>query len=366
MMMFFIASFSFSLIAGVAADLYDRRVIMILANLLWGLLILIFIPAKESFSLILAVTFVTQGLDEFFTPSQNASLPELVGDQKLLTANSIFYVAIYGASFLGYFSSGVLLRFAGYSAPFVASAVLAFLAAVFALFLPALNHEGKSPPVSEFTRRIKERLVDQAHFLSHNRHVTSNLILMAVVFSGAGAIGAIAPGFVEQVLKIDARDLGFIGILPLAGGLLLGTTLLYRIKKSWPVWRSVLGFGVVLLLLASAPVLRIFFSNRIATPQAFEDLPMFSLAVAGLVFLLGLFASTVAVPTITSIQRITPGRNLGRTFGSLAALASVLTTFLVLGFGLLADFFDPSVPVILVSLLAVGVAFLIRNKVVIK
>lgn len=366
MVMFFIASMAFSLVAGVAADLYDRRIIMILANLLWGILILAFVPAKNSFPFILVVTFVTQALDEFFTPSQGSALPELVEDRELLKANSIFYVVIYGASFLGYFSSGILLRFIGYSAPFFASAILVLSGAVLVLFLPPLDHKEKSPPLKEFGRRVKEGLIDQLDFLFHNRHVTSNLILMAVVFSGAAAAGALAPGFAEQVLKIDARDLSFVGVAPLALGLLIGAILLGRIKKSWPVWQSILGFGVTLLFLVSAPILKVFFSNHVIAPRAFESIPVFSLAVSVLILFLGFFAATVAVPTVTSIQRVTPGRNLGRTFGSLGALSSILTILMVLGFGILADFFGPSVPVMLVSVLAVGTAFLIRDKVVIK
>ncbi|GMR19372.1 MAG: MFS transporter [Patescibacteria group bacterium] len=366
MVMFFIASVSFSLVAGVAADIYDRRKIMILANLAWGILVLGFIPAEKSLPLILGVTLLTQALDEFFKPSQDSSLPHLVMDEKLLSANSIFSLAGYASSFIGFFLSGVMLRFLGYRAPFIASSVLVLLGAIFALALPPLKNVYPSVTTEKFVRRVRVKILDQWNFLLHNRHVASTVAFMAVLVSGVSAAGALAPGFAEQVLRIDARDLSFVGVIPLAVGLLLGIFILSRYGKLWPVWQSVLGFGLTLILLASSPSIRVFLANHITTPQTFERLPAFSLLIAVLVFLLGLFASTVSVPVVTSLQRITPRKNLGRTFGSLGTLSAVLTTVLVLVFGTMADFLSPALPVILVGLAAILAAFWVRYRVVIK
>jgi len=366
MIMFFLASVTFSLIAGVASDTFDRKKIMVLANLVWGLIVLAFIPAKESFPLILAVTLATQAMDEFFNPSQGASLPQLVENKKLLTANSWFYIATYAASFVGYFLSGVLLRFFSYEYPFIIASVLVLLGAAFSLSLPPLRTRKRSVGFTEFTRTVVKRLLEQWNFLLRNRNIVSTVVVMAAVVSGAASAGALAPGFSEQVLKIDARDLSFIGVLPLGLGLLTGAFILSRFGKLWEVWESVLVFGVVLLLLAISPTLRVLFANHLTTPQAFEIIPFYSLSVAALVLLLGVAASTVAIPIFTSIQRITPKGNLGRTFGSMGMLAAIFTSLLTLTTGTLADFFSPALPVVAIGIFAVVVSFWIRYRVVIK
>lgn len=361
MVMYFTASVSFSLIAGVAADLFDRRKIMFFSNLVWGFLVLGFIAAKNIFPLILIFTFAAQALDEFFIPSQGSSLPQLVKDRHLPAANSYFFTTTYAATFIGFLLSGSMFRFFGFAAPFYLASALAILGALFTLFLPPLPVVA-SLSVREFFKQLKGRLVGQLDFLFHNQKVAVNVILMAFVFSGSTAVGAIAPGFSEQVLRIDARDLSFVGVLPIGLGFLTGAVVFSKWIRLWRVWQGILGFGAIVFLLAVSPTLRVFLAHHVATPQAFERFPLFSLAVSTLVFLLGFLAATVILPIVTSLQRVTPIRNLGRTFGSIITLAAILTTVEVLTFGVISDLFSPTVPVIFVGVLAILVALWIRSQ----
>jgi len=363
--MFAIASVSFALFAGVVADLYDRRKVMIISNIVWGLLILAFIPTKENFSLLLVVTLLTQAADEFFNPAQSCSMPKIVGKKNLLLANSVYYTAVYGASFVGCFSAGVMLRFLGYSSVFLVAAVLVFVGALFSAALPSINRS-ENVSLRKLFSIVKTRLREQVNLLIRNRAVATSLVVMALFSSVPTAAGGVAPGFVEQALKIDSRDLSFVGVLPLAVGLLTGLVVLNRYGKGWRVWKSVLGFGAALLLLAATPNLRIFLANHVNVPQTFDKFPFFSLTVAVLVFFLGIFASTFAIFMITNLQRITPHKNLGRTFGTLGMLSAILTSFWVISFGAMADLFGPTVPVVLVGISAVMASFLIKYKGMIK
>lgn len=364
--MFFAASVSFSLIAGVVADSQDRRKIMIFANLLWGLAILAYVPSQHSFPAILGVTLFAQALDEFFGPSLNSVMPKLVGKRNLLLANSLFYLATYAASFLGYFFAGVFLRFLGYPFVFLLAAGLVLLGVTFTLALPRFD-QGRHPlPVGVIVRRAGARLREQLDFLFHNQAASSNLVILAVVSSAATAAGGIAPGFAEQVLRMDARDLSFVGVVPLAAGLLLGAFLINRARWKISVWQSVFGFGATLLCLAFSQNLRFFYRNYLEGLWTFEQLPLFSLGIGMFFFILGVCASTVVVPVTTSLQKITPGRNLGRTFGALATLSGILTTVWVLGFGAAADLWGPAAPIAFVGGGAILISSLIRKKFVIR
>ena len=363
----FVASVLLALVAGVAVDIFDRRKIMIWANLIWGVAALGFIWSENSLPLILVFTFIIQGMDEFFIPSQNSALPQIVKKGKnLLKANSYFYLAGYAASFVGYILGGAVLRFFGYKWIFVLASALAFLGAFLTLPLPSLKVGGFFRNHRKFGEIIKERLADQWRFLADNPHVTSTLILVAVTVSGGTGAAALAPGFAEQVLGIDARDLSFIAVIPLALGLTLGSLILSRWGRIWEVWQSVLAFSVVLILLATSPVTRVFFVNHISIPQTFESVPFYSLFIAGFIFILGLAASTVAIPIVTSLQRITPGEHLGRTFGSGGILSAVFTTVFSLTFGAIADIFTPAIPFVLIGVGGVAASVWIRRSVVIK
>lgn len=367
MIMFFTASVTFSQVAGVAADHFDRKRIMLFASLIWGVLILGFIPVKQSFPLILLFTLLSQAANEFFIPSQSSSIPQLVKDRHLSVANSVFFFTTYSSIFIGYFLSGILFRFFGYPVPFLLASGLVFLGALFALALPPLRPPEKAPPFGEFFRQLKGKIARQIDFLLHHRRVGANVILLALVFSAIASAGSLAPGFSEQILRIDARDLSFVGVLPMALGFLSGAFLLSR----WPgkilnIWQGMLVFAAFLFLLVASPSLRIYLAQHVDTPQAFERFPFFSLAISAMIFGLGFLASTISIPIFTSLQRLTPKRNMGRTFGSVSTLAAIFTTFLVLTFGVTADLFNPTVPVVFVGLVAIGVALWIKDQVVFK
>jgi len=364
MVMFFVASFSFSLVAGVAADHFDRRKLIITANLLWGIVVLFFIPAKESFALILVLTLATQALDEFFIPSQNSSVPDLVSRRRLFRANSLFFLATYIATFTGYFLSGVLFRFWGYPVPFLVASFLIVVGAFFTAGLPPLHPAAGALAPGEFFAQLKQKLADQLDFLFHNPRVATNIFLLATMFSAVTGAAAIAPGFAEQALKIDARDLSFVVIFPAGAGLLLGTILLGRFgKKFWHVWQGIFVLGFLVLALAVGPTLRIFFASHVARPQYFEQLPLFSFFVAVLAIVMGFVVATVLIPVVTSLQKLTPQKNLGRTYGALQTLSAILITVGVLAFGVVSDLFSPVVPLVFMGLSAVGVSLWVKSKV---
>jgi len=149
-------------------------------------------------------------------------------------------------------------------------------------------------------------------------------------------------------------------------GLFLGTLILSRRGKFIPVWASILGAGIILLLLSASPFLRVFLGNHVATPRGFEQVPFFSLAVASLSFFLGLFASCITVPIVASLQRITLGLHMGRTFAAMGTVSSILTPAVALIFGPIADLSSPVVPVVMIGLAVCGAAFWVRARVVVK
>jgi len=379
-MAFLIPSVSLSVVAGVAADNFDRRKIMITTDLLWGLTVLCFIFARNSFPLILLITLFAQGIDEFFFPSQSAALPRIVSGEELLPANSLFALTIYAAMVVGLLLAGPLLRFFGFYAPFALAAFLIFLGALSVSFLPPLKavRRGIKTSVS-FSSRFRRDLRDELLVLARRRDVFITGMFLALLYGGMGAAGAVAPGFMEQSLKIDARDLSFIGVIPGAAGLVLGTMLIGKFGNRWGekkmIKAGLLVFGLALLLLAASPSLRTHFASGVEhsfstlmdyssrrfgvgeIPIPFEHLPGFSLMIGLLAFTLGTSLTLITVPVAAALQRITPDAARGRTFGTFNMLTSIMTAFFVISAGATADLFNPSFLVAFVGLVAVLFAF---------
>ncbi|MEX1061560.1 MAG: MFS transporter [Patescibacteria group bacterium] len=364
---FFAASFFMAFLSGVVADLYDRRLVMVLANLAWALGVLLLIPVKGSFGGILAVSFLIQALDEFFYPAQTSALPQLVKSEDLIQANAWLSGVTYGVNFLGYLFAGILLRFWGFEGTFALAAGATATGGLITLALPPLMPNGeKQPSFRQFWGKIRGYLLEQIHYLSVNRNITATAVVLSIVASGAAAAGSIAPGFAEQVLKIQVRDLSFVAILPLCLGFMAAVYYLSRRVNFSSVWGGFVGLGTTLILLSFSSALRGFLASHVTRPQAFEEVPFFSLGVAFLMFWAGAFAAAATIPVVTSLQRLVPPKNLGRTFAAMGMLSAILSTVFALTFGVAADLFSPAGPVAFIGILIFAAGFWAQGKVVIK
>lgn len=125
-------------LAGVVADRWPRRRIMVTANLVQGLLVLA-IPSVDSVSGILAVYLVMSVVNQFFLPARAATIPSLVGDDALPAANAKFAGAFVAALALGPVLGGVLTEHLGYAAAFYVDA-LTFLVPALAVASVDIPH----------------------------------------------------------------------------------------------------------------------------------------------------------------------------------------------------------------------------------
>jgi DHA3 family macrolide efflux protein-like MFS transporter len=355
-----------SVFAGVIADNYDRGRVMIATNLLWALAVLAYIFAKESFVAILIITAAAQGIDEFFGPAQVATLPQLVAKEDLLAANSFFSLSLYASTAVGFVLAGPLLRFFGFEAPFIFAAILALVGAGFVSRLSlAKPKESRIPLGRSVISHFWQEMRGGISFLLQKPLISGVAMFAAVLTVGGIGAATVAPGFMEQGLKIDAEDISLVCGVPLSLGLILGTILLR--KHPWSKWRNkklvgrgLLVLGFTALVLAAVPVLQFYFTNHLMNhidlPQAFERLPGVSLVAGLLIFILGAAVTFIIIPTFTFLQRATPNEMRGRLFGFLNTAVAIFQGFSTLIFGGVADLISPS-PLIAV----VGVAALVLS-----
>src|SRR5712692_1752341 len=78
-------------VAGVFVDRWDRKRIMIIADVLRGfvLLLLLVVRSPEWLWAVYLVAFVQSAIGQFFIPAKSAIIPLLVGEQDLIEANSL-------------------------------------------------------------------------------------------------------------------------------------------------------------------------------------------------------------------------------------------------------------------------------------
>ncbi len=133
------------LFAGVFVDRFDKKRILLLANLLRGFIVLgiplayiAFMPANQDlfvFSLY-GLIFISATVRQFFDPAWESVLPEIATEEELTQANSFLAVSSFGSTAVGFAAAGFLASTGNPLLAFYIDAATYFVA--FALLLPVI------------------------------------------------------------------------------------------------------------------------------------------------------------------------------------------------------------------------------------
>lgn len=123
------------LFAGVLVDRFDRKRIMIAADLVRAVLVFL-IPFLVPLSVIwlYVIVMLTSAIGQFFDPAQESVLPEVASEEELAAANSLMAISSFGATAIGFAASGLIASAANISWAFYLDAV-SFLFSGFCIFL---------------------------------------------------------------------------------------------------------------------------------------------------------------------------------------------------------------------------------------
>ena len=97
------------LIAGVFVDRFDRKQIMIIADLLRaGLVFLVPFLVPSSIVWLYVIVILTSAIGQFFDPAYESVLPEVAPDEELAAANSLMAISTFGSTAIGFAASGLI------------------------------------------------------------------------------------------------------------------------------------------------------------------------------------------------------------------------------------------------------------------
>jgi MFS family permease len=145
---FLLPAVLFSALAGVFVDRLDRRLVLILTNVLRGLAFVALFFVGDHILLIYLLNIAVSTITVFFAPAEAAMIPIVVPRRQLLSANGIFTLTLNAAFALGFTLIGPLIvKIAGAPILIVIVAILYFIAAGFCSTLPsAPPAAGERPP----------------------------------------------------------------------------------------------------------------------------------------------------------------------------------------------------------------------------
>jgi dTMP kinase len=287
-------------VAGVVADRFDRRVVLVVGDVLRGLLFLSIVAVGELWWLLVA-TVLIEMVGIFWLPAKDAMVPTLVPRHRLEAANQIGVVATYGSApvaavvFAGIGAAvtaaqGEAGRLVAVDIALVVNAVTFLVAGAVVATLPAPARRDAAAGTSVW-----------ADVLEGWRFIARTSLIRALVGGMVGAFAAAGTVMGLGILYADALGAGQAGY-----GVLFGSAFLGMALGVWQAPRSLRGadrrrlFGTAIVV-AGLFLLLAGFSPHIAVS---------AVAAAGL----GLGAGTAWVTGLTLLGGEVDDAVRGRTF----------------------------------------------------
>ncbi len=204
-------------VAGVLADRYDRKRLLVVTNLMRGGLFAVIAFTGDLVALF-ALTFAVETFSLLFLSAKDALLPNLVDRRYLPQANQLNLLVTYGTLPFGAFVGTVMVLFAGALEtlglvtiePTVAALLvnaLTFLVAAALLGRLRLTTQARRPQDSrEGGAGVVAELKDGLRFIRDLPVIRALITGVVGVFFGAGAVITLGPAFVSQTLGRPETD----------------------------------------------------------------------------------------------------------------------------------------------------------------
>lgn len=356
----------FGIGAGVLVDRTDRRFVLVITNALRGVAVTPLLVAGTSLAAAYLVNFLVAAVTIFFVPAESATIPGIVRRRDLLVANSLFTFTFNGSFLLGFIIlAPIAVSLYGFEFLWIVIALMFGVASLLCATLPP------SPPPQRAAHLITAELAERAvtetrqgiseafHYLRATPLITWAMIYIALTYTLIAIAGALAPGFVREVLKLGERNVVVL-VAPAGVGVVIGLGVLnvigHRVTRPHLIGTGLTVVGVALLVLAAARPLADVIASRLGGVLG-ETLPFFIGLVAVTAFVFGVAYAFITVPAMTLLQEQLRDDIRGRVFGVLNLLVSIFSLLPLVFVGPMADAWGVAPVFVLGAMVVFGVWF---------
>ena len=298
-------------VAGVWADRWPKRRVMVASNALRALMVVFapicLLPGPILLGLpwgywgLVGMTLIESILTQFFAPAEQATIPVVVPGEHLLAANSLYQATSMGATILG-FALGepilralhTALRAVGVDGGEFLLLPLCYGLAALSLARLRLDERPKPPSTTSVWAEIGEGL----QVLRSMPSVRGAMLHLVLLYSLLAALYVLALQLAALIDNLGPS--GFGALLAMSGvGMAIGAVVIAQAGHRFSRRRlTASGLGTITWTLVLLSQLRGSLG--------------FTLGLCGV---LGIGAALVAIPAQTTIQEETPETERGRVFG---------------------------------------------------
>jgi MFS transporter, DHA3 family, macrolide efflux protein len=320
----------FALVSGVFVDRFSRKSVMIVTDLLRAAIILFALLVRDSGQLyVLYLTaFAVMGLGAMFIPARNASVPNMVPEEHLLTANALIQATELVSLIAGASLATLVISLTSTSTAFVVDSITFGVSALFLLAakIPQGSAAGLSSQADaggEF-RQYWASFVDGVRYIASNKHLLQLMAITTVATLGLSATVLLAAAYFKQLLGISAE---YLGLLQTAEGLgMAAGAVLISAYASWARSRQIVSVTMIVL---GAGIL------------VFALAPVYWLVLVG-ALVVGLCVVSARTTLAAMTQALVPDSQRGRVESAMVTVIGLGTMGALIMAGILGDVVGPT------------------------
>jgi MFS family permease len=278
--------------SGVFVDRWNRKTTMVVADVLRAGLVLLF-PLARNVETIFLITLAFNVVSTFFTPAKNSIIPQVVGQDQLLPANSLSSTTQNMAMVVGPAVGGIIIATGGIATAFYLNCATFLISA---LAIASMRASGAPQGAPSRSEGVLHELREGLDFVAARGTVRAAMLLEVGLMVGWGSINVLAIVIAERVLNGGSTEFGLlltaVGIGSVAGALMAGSAGgRIGLGALFPAGFGVVGLGIGFL--AASQVL---------------------VAASAAYFLAGVGRTLVEVAATTTYQKAVPDNLRGRIF----------------------------------------------------
>ena len=261
-------SFFVGPLAGVVADRFNRKTIMIVADVARGILVLGFLLVRspDQVWLVYALAGVEIAIATFFDPAKSAAIPGIVSREELISANGLSGASWSVTLALGAAVGGVVTEVFGSDTAFIVDSISFFVSAAYisAVRIRSTSRPDRAKHLSLADATGVTDLIEGARYLKSNPRVMALLLVKSGWGLGGGVL-LLLTIYGKQIFPLGHDGAASIGLLYSARGLgaLIGPMIAGVITSGAPrTMRKSISIAFFVscafyLLLAHSPVLAV-------------------------------------------------------------------------------------------------------------
>lgn len=336
-------------VAGVFIDIWNKKVVMIVTNILRAIIILLLPLFDTTLMSLYALAFLMSSVTQFFVPAEAAIIPSVANKYQLLTANSLFTTTMMGSLIFGFALGDPMINIFGIKSVHYGIALFFFCAAISLAFVryKPIKNVHKEITTKEITQNEVKFFNDMKEGLLYIKDkpvIRSAMLKLAGLFSIIVMLSILSIGLSQNYLYPTNPAMGaqkfayivvFCGLGMVFGALLVGNQF-RKVERHLMVYIGILGCGIALFMFSMLPFIPQISVFHFETKSVLIFyLEQFDLTYPMLysyitAILMGLGTAFVAIPSQTILHSEIDPQVRGKVFGILFTLLSTASALPVL------------------------------------